>query len=222
MTDRPILFSGPMVRALLAGTKTQTRRVLTPQPPEGARYSGIHFASNDPDSHFFNSPSGPLKVRQRIAEGDRLYVRERAACGECAPGKPSHWAPSFWRREQGTPKNPNGLWYEADGLAPETPITDRGRWVQGMFMPRWASRLTLLVTDVRVQRLQEITTADALLVGVDVGLVDGKITKPDTRDSYRQLWDNLNAARGYGWETNPWVVAVSFIVQHGNIDARAA
>src|SRR3546814_22997 len=82
------------------------------------------------------------------------------------PSKPSHWPPSFWRREQGSPANPNGLWYRADGLDPERPITGRGKWVPGIHMPRWASRMTLRVTEVRVQRLQDVTDEDAIAEGI--------------------------------------------------------
>ncbi|MER9056485.1 hypothetical protein [Mesorhizobium sp. M0910] len=226
MTDRPILFSGSMIRALLAGTKTQTRRVLRAKP-------GMTIADATVDAgpacggigRRLELPVDKLKVPYAV--GDRLYVRERVACGACAPGKPSHWAPSFWRREQGTPKNPNGLWYEADGLGPEYPITERGRWVQGMHMPRWASRLTLIVAEVRVQRLQDIDEVDARAEGIKPEEHDdGRIIFPvpghddhanTAKGAYRKLWNGLNEARGFGWDVNPWIVAVTFTVEHCNI-----
>lgn len=232
MTDRPILFSGPMIQALLAGRKTQTRRVL--RMPGGRPFENLAdidpqmFSGlpDDPGSwgYSFGDDGGPLALsdtaRWQFAIGDRLWVRETVACGECAPGPPSHWAPSFWRREQGTPVNPNGLWYKADGLAPLRPITERGRWVPGIHMPRWASRLTLLVTDVRVERLPMISEADAQAEGAtpppEGHFGDGYCD--NYRSSFCDLWDSLNDARGFGWASNPWVVAVTFEVHRANID----
>lgn len=229
MTDRPILFSSPMVRALLDGRKTQTRRVLrNPLPNNPVRMNGVWMDETTPRRLGAEQQFGTMRLSYAVR--DRLYVRERVACGVCAPGKPSHWSPSFWRREQGTHSNPNGLWYEADGLAPENPICERGRWVQGMHMPRWASRLTLTVTDVRVQRLQDISEADAIAEGCFKGKATGRVFETETamrlggdqwanaRDWYADLWDHLNAERGYGWAENPWVIAVTFTVERRNID----
>lgn len=220
MTDRPILFSGSMVQALLAGRKTQTRRVI-PRAPMEADYEahrgedGVwRFLAEGPDVF------GRERAQLSYDVGDRLWVRETVACGACAGGPPSHWAPSFWRREQGTPANPNGLWYRADDLAPERPITERGRWVPGIHMPRWASRLTLLVTDVRVERLPMISEADAQAEGAtpppEGHFGDGYCD--NYRSSFCDLWDSLNDARGFGWTSNPWVVAVTFAVHSANID----
>lgn len=232
-----------MVRALLHGRKTQTRRVFS-LPTKGV-YERPDMGGWEPT---INGGGGSFTIGRdgtRIPApetvgiwhrttgrclnapyqvGDRLYVRERVACGACAPGKPSHWSASFWRREQGSSINPNGLWYEADGLSPEKPITERGRWVQGMHMPRWASRLTLTVTDVRVQRLQALREADAIAEGCP-GILGPNPDFPDEWDpspveQYRELWDHLNADRGYAWAANPWVVAVSFTIEHRNIDTR--
>lgn len=216
MADLPIPFSAPMVRALLAGTKTQTRRILKTQPPEGSRYSGIHFASNEPDSHFFNTPVGGFKVRQRVREGDRLYVREH------------------WRAEARLDKKPPrdiktnypGIKYIATDEPDDFGI--EGKFRQGMHMPRWASRLTLIVTNVRVERLQDITEVDAIAEGADISpdhrsqITGGPMVKvgPGTYLSpiawYRWLWNQINGAGS--WETNPWVVAYTFEVIKGNID----
>jgi hypothetical protein len=269
MVDLPILFSAPMVRALIReveqpGTgKTQTRRILTrnnttvcgdswrgkSRPWEGLRFdeavararspiSGAHDAQlavpfcHPADEPTPSSACGIYPVRPLIEIGDRLWVRETVACGVCAGGPPSHWAPSFWRREQGAPANPNGLWYAADGLSPAHPITERGRWVPGIHMPRWASRLTLTVTDVRVERLQEITEADALAEGMRPDASGGgvdlyripKAKKSDRQMSavtpvgaYRGLWDHLHGAGS--WDANPWIVALTFNVERRNIDA---
>ncbi len=250
MTDRPILFTGAMVRALLAGRKTQTRRL--PDIPEAGEILDFVKVATDNKTgrsvyemkdkagkhvHIRNGKrSTTTQFMPPIAVGDRLWVRETVACGECAKGPPSHWAPSFWRREQGTPENPNGLWYQADDLAPARPICGPGRWVPGIHMPRWVSRLTLLVTDVRIERLQAISEEDAIAEGVEplhggffpYGLTTfmttfvGEREVPAqycqyARDSYERLWDFING-RG-SWATNPWVIAYTFTVQLGNIDA---
>lgn len=224
MTDRPILFSGSMVRALLEGRKTQTRRVLKPQPPVGARYSGVHFASDEAPTWFFNSPVGPRKVRQAFEDGDRLWVREA-------------WRTSSWDdvfSPAGLQPDSTSWRYEADGVTSHDDIASYGRLRVSMHMPRWASRLTLIVTDVRVQRLQEISEADAVAEGIepdDDGLSVWRCYAPEPKlqdywlsptESYRTLWNSLNAHRGYGWEANPWVAAVTFDVVKANIDQLEA
>ncbi|TPK14123.1 hypothetical protein [Mesorhizobium sp. B2-5-11] len=212
MTDRPILFSAPMVRALLAGTKTQTRRVATETTlPHLRRVGDFHLSTGAgllTMNHYFRIP---------YAVGDRLYVREawktHAAYDDISPAAMG---------------GDEAILYVADG-AHQTwgypAIAKLGRFRQGMHMPRWASRLTLMVTDVRVQRLQDISEADAVAEGVQSvdGLFhidhDHHAASPIT--SYCGLWDSLNHDRGLGWDTNPWVVAVSFSVEHRDIDAEA-
>lgn len=208
MIDRPILFSAPMVRALLAGTKTQTRRVLRAKP-------GMTFADATVDAgpgpggigRRLELPADKLKVP--FAVGDRLWVRETF--------KPVHSAdPS------------RGARYRAD--------IDRDQtvWKPGIHMPRWASRLTLTVTDVRVQRLQDISVEDAKAEGIPefagdacrLGLIHDdphawhEWDNSSSVENYRSLWNHLNDARGFGWDANPWVVAVSFSVARRNIDAQ--
>jgi len=227
MTDRGILFSGPMVRALLAGTKTQTRRLINPQPPVGARFAGIHYDGHEPDSFFFNSAPGPHKVRQRIADGDRLYVREAWRTGAAFDAVSPRDLPTSVH-----------IAYEADdGRARLT-----GRFRQGMHMPRWASRITLTVTEVRVQRLQDISEEDAIAEGIEqhlVGCADGlernlwfgvhQCGNDGPAQAYQDLWESINNPKGYcaddepnGWEANPWVVAYSFTVAQHNIDQIGA
>lgn len=222
MADRGIIFSAPMVRALLDGRKTQTRRLLK-GVPEGARYSGIHYASDEPDSWFFNSPRGPRKLRVSFEPGDRLYVREAwrmpTAFDPFSPMEAHSKVDPFF--------GPN-VFYEVDGAvraagaAKGTP----GRYRHARFMPRWASRLTLTVTDVRVQRVAEIGSDDAISEGVERhGIARGWKNYRDDRlwcgapeTSFESLWNSLHTKPGERWEDNPFVVAVSFSVEHRNID----
>ncbi len=244
MTDRPIIFSAPMVRALLEGRKTQTRRKL--RPCFGKKHPIKNLAEfddtysgrfNDPLSWGYpyaedgaHMPLGMWPETWGYEADDLLWVRESVACGACAPSKPSHWAPSFWRREQGSPKNPAGLWYRADRLCPEKTITDRGKWVPSIFMPRWVSRLTVKVSAVKVERLQDISEADAIAEGVEevepwegvrrfkvYGKGGEQLACPyGARISYSTLWDDINGPGA--WDANPFVVAVTFSVIKANID----
>ena len=192
MTDRPTLFSGPMVRALLDGRKTQTRRVLSGdwedcEPPYVARYDeGARAVWCDPiDSSVcgFTGAAG-------AAVGDRLWVRE-AFC-EILPG--------------------DAVLYRAS-----EPLEQR-TWQPSIHMPRWASRATLIVDDVRVERVQDISAADARAEGV-IEIDDPRYSDVTVISRFERLWDSLNAQRGFGWDANPWVVALTFRVIQQNIDA---
>lgn len=233
MSERAILMSGSMVRAILEGRKTQTRRVIT--RIRGYR-SLTEFGDSDTPGYtwHFRRPDGcwcdlrhkELLQRLPYCVDDLLYVRETVASGVCAPSRPGYWTPGFWRRMQGTAANPNGLWYRADGLAPEKPISPRGRWVPGIHMPKWAARIWLEVTDVRVQQLQDISEEDAIAEGLLAVEQEGwgisyttnmdGFPVPDEdchhypSEAFLQLWDSLNAKRGYGWDKNPWVAAYTF------------
>lgn len=198
MGDRPILFSAPMVRALLAGTKTQTRRVLKPQPGPSGVYSDIRSA----------------KRALRIVKGDRLWVRETWAVGSIYDGIPPRDI------------NPGGKpgWCGIRYAATDERFGIKDR--VSIHMPRWASRLTLTVTDVLVQRLQDIKGRDIIAEGVRCeGCFDtGKSACQDggcfgQRIEWQSLWDSINGAGA--WAANPWVVAYSFTVEHRNIDAES-
>lgn len=198
MTDRPILFSGPMIRALLEGRKTQTRRILKPQPPADMGLVGV-YAPALTAVFGYVTPDADFKVPLRYMPGDRLWVREAwkpipksRPGGYFVPGSPFYGLDTFYR---------------ADG---NCPLWANGPWKPSIFMPRSASRLTLIVTDVRVQRLQEITWQDAKAEGVSGGY---------HQSEFASLWDGLNASRGFGWDANPWVVALTFNVIRQNIDA---
>lgn len=211
--DRPIIFSAPMVRAILAGQKTQTRRVLR-NPPSDAYCRRPYMVDG---TAIFSRGSGALfeaswqtwrdcPYGQR---GDRLWVRETWAANEGYDRQPPRSIPAKSR-----------VWFH------ETPnsCSIRGRWRPSIHMPRWASRITLSVVAVRVERLQSITEADARAegirrsaVGVDlreaVYHVDGwPESEPRTSavGRYRDLWDSLNAKRGHPWASDPWVFVVEF------------
>jgi len=242
-SDLPMLFSDAMVKALVRearqpGTgKIQTRRLLQPKIEIGPwQYiQAMHGVS--PDGVAFGDPTlwrrvGPDypdcdggDIRVRFAVGDRIWVRETWAVGACAEGlSPVMLSPRFWMHDNG------GCWYRAGG-EPSHPISPRGVWRSPIHMPRWASRLTLTVTDVRVQRLQDISEENAIAEGVRRDPVqDGTwMDYPEgtsaaghatARGSFRSLWDSINGQRhGAAWFENPWVVALTFTVALRNIDA---
>lgn len=242
MADLPITFSGPMVKALLReieqpGTgKTQTRRVITPQPklsphhePARVEHRGgkrwVWMVHTDRPSYQF----GTGDWNSRYVPGDRLYVRE-------------HWRVEA-QLDRMAPRDmtPDAVGYIAD--EPPGYILRTGRFRQAMHMPKWASRITLLVTDVRVERLQDCSEADAIAEGIDrkpygnwkcycdtpspwggaaptvLAHGIGRVSA-DPLHSYASLWDSINGEGA--WDANPWVVAYSFKPFLGHIDQVAA
>lgn len=223
MTDRPILFSAPMVRALLEGRKTQTRRVIKPQPtgridPLISFNHGRMEIAFGPDMR--DKDGGPKWWRPLAQAGDRLWVREACAIvGTVDPGFVLYRADG----------------YEAEcirhGFDKPFPPETEARWRPSIHMPRWASRLTLEVIDVRVERLQDISEADAIAEGCTQALADDimqaeelavyastHILCPDARARilFETLWDQVNGPSA--WERNPWVAAYTFYVINRNID----
>ncbi len=224
MSDKPILMSAPMIRALLDGSKTQTRRLLyapRKMKADGALPKSRYY----PD---FPAPSGgltqiyTLSGASNIAVGDRLWVKETWRTSKFADElKPSQLMGRGYSR----------LWYEADG---RDNCDQHGKIRVSIHMPRWASRLTLTVTGVRVERLQDISEADAEAEGVERVDYHGEQawksyeTYPDgsrhphssvpnrlASISYRELWNSINGPDA--WEQNPWVVALTFTVKQRNI-----
>lgn len=221
MSDLPILFSGPMVHALLAGTKTQTRRVIETTskpmaPGQIIMMTGPQFGRK------------AYRFAPRVTEGDRLWVRETWAVGRIYDGTPP--------RDINPEGKPNwcGIRYAATDA--RHGIKDR----VSIHMPRWASRLTLIVTAVKVERLQDISEEDARAEGIveDDGSEPGIFYLPgsslisgvnarkgalpigqhtDPRLVYRDLLNNLHGSDL--WRENPWVAAYTFTVHRQNIDA---
>lgn len=204
MAERGIIFSAPMVLKLLSGEKTQTRRVVTgKQALDWLQPGGFTpgFVA-DPGNHM--CPYGRA--------GDRLYVRET-------------WAPADYMAGAGCDREPpQVVAYRADrtargwngALQPFDADTNGwnwskfdGRWKPSIFMPKWASRIWLEITDVRVQRLQEISGEDARAEGVELGEPGTCGAMP--RIVFANLWDSINGRRpGCMWESNPWVWAITF------------
>lgn len=199
MKERPILFSAPMVRALLAGTKTQTRRVVKVQPEPG-------FIGNyGPGNPFIRGERGDIRCPYG-QPGDRLWVRETWQ-GPLLDSE-EHEA-QFSEDGPDAFKKPGFCAYRAtDTLdAIDADGKDLG-WRPSIHMPRWASRILLEIVSVRIERLQDISDADAKAEGV--ALPPSTCTMYDGiwRDGYRNLWQFIN---GQGsWDANPWVWVIEF------------
>jgi hypothetical protein len=213
-----MLFSALMVRALLDGRKTQTRRLLNPQPPAGSS-SPVLFRGDGQDRHVqFRDAAGDVIESQsvRFAPGDRLWVRETWRL----PAIDDFYSPADVAKmaiEAGYSSPWASIEYCADGARENwsRDYGDPGRRRAALHMPRWASRITLIVTDVRVERLQEISEDDARAEGVFA--VD--LTKHTSVARFRELWDSINADRpGCAWRYNPWIAVITFAVERRNID----
>ncbi len=219
MADRPIIFSAPMVRALLDGRKTQTRRVL--KKPTWAQDAGwperiMDECGLDGRLSWFDRNTGCLAELPIPQPGDRLYVREAwaplSALTHNDPGPTALAANGFYRADEST----------IDG--------EISRWRPSIHMPRWASRLTLHVTDVRVQRLQDISEEDAMAEGIEPlksgrGYYDPTMSHGAVRaghyftyakTAFETLWNSIHGPDA--WDANPWVAAITFDVKRGNID----
>lgn len=236
MKERPVLMSGPMVRACLReiDPKTQTRRVVLPLPPAET----IDFAHIGDTLWACIGNNGPNRTCPYGTPGDRLWVKETFASSQShivayrADGECGAWIGDgdggrFWNRHGGVmhksvPVRDESWRGQSFGLA-----KFGGKWKPSIFMPRSLSRLTLEVTEVRVERLQAISEADAMAEGACVHenpacrLGVGRYMyayepgnhsrwELDVQTAYRKLWDSLNAKRGFGWDVNPWVWVVAF------------
>lgn len=198
MKEKPILFSAPMVRAILAGRKTQTRRIVYPQIDDATRVSKTDFGWE------FEAPSHTSHIGKKFVAGDRLWVREAVRAEEIHSGLDGvhYLADGDFRPIQDT-EQAALLWVLLNSYR-----NGRGLPVPPIHMPRWASRITLEITDVRVQRLQEISEEDAKAEGVSLNSTTHWET--EARDAYCALWKTINGPDS--WSQNPWVWVISFRV----------
>lgn len=198
MTDRPILFTGPMVRAILDGRKTVTRRLVTGHDVIEERDDGTPWPYSTTWSH--GDDGSPWQACPYGVPGDRLWVKETFAERVDIDGKD----PAQRARAK------HYLMFKANGDDPRDPDNFHtwGRWRSPRYMPRWASRLTLDVVSVRVERLQAITEKDARAEGVAVAPV-ALASGATHRQVFADLWDSLNAKRA-PWASDPWVWRVEF------------
>ena len=214
MKELPILFSGPMVRAILEGRKTQTRRIIKNAPTNKESYIlgchksvwGIHEnVENDGGVHRFSCPYGVV--------GNRLWVRE-TFCQKFEDGYPVY--------NSENDLDSSCCWYKADGTDVRCDDGDGGTkfnkdgsmaspWTPSIHMPRWASRLTLEITGVRVERLNDITPNDVVSEGIELSKPDLTIhygLDAEAKSCFADIWDSINGDGS--WNANPWVWVVEF------------
>lgn len=224
MKERPILFSAPMVRAILSGRKTQTRRLITHR--HGIQFCGGSDEQNNPERWGWAFDGPEHHGYMVIARG--LNERHDHGCISlpCPYGEPGD---RLWVRETFTPAyfDDGRPGYRADWTALAAEFCTEPKWKPSIFMPRHQSRITLEVTGVRVERLQDISEADARAEGCDaewcdpvdgehecepgqdLGAGDGYTSPRRHVAAYARLWDRINGKRA-PWDSNPWVWVVEF------------
>ncbi len=193
---KPILFSAEMVRAIQDLRKTQTRRIVKPQPSSGIRKS-VFVKSGLEDGH-------GREIKPRYQPGDILWVREtwrdRWGMAYANYGTGNAY-PIDDVREIEYKAGGNGFFMHGCNLCPDEPTVKWGEWSKwrpSIFMPRDAARIFLKVKGVRVERVQDITDADILAEGFEC------------REDFIVFWNILNEKRGHGWNKNDWVYAYTF------------
>lgn len=235
MKERPILFSAPMVRAILAGDKTQTRRIIKNK----IYVNGFHFDGRDILCHIDNLPPSAMLMDARRGKYHYTASNLEGWEAECPHGQPGDrlWVRETWQgplfdyddmdayqRDNEAFETPAYCQYRADG-GPTPEYLDPNdemqcKWRPSIHMPRWASRITLEITGVRVERLQDISEQDAIAEGArSLPLEMFKCEKnlparwnDDDLDSARfefaALWQSINGTSS--WDANPWVWVVEF------------
>ena len=240
MNEKPILFNTEMVKAILDGRKTQTRRIVRLTEFQKAISHGYDWMFRDKRGLWNEVPASWL-LRNKCPygrPGDLLWVRETWKPGawrddgriaidykaspeltktpwltipEEYPGKQFDELWEQWTnelRDMGWFPDKNGVYQWESGQSPL-------KWRPSIFMPRWASRITLRMTDVWVERVQEISEADVQREGWffqnhDLSKRYDPVTMDTARQWFAELWDSVNAKRGFSWDSNPWVWVVEF------------
>jgi hypothetical protein len=232
--ERPIIFSGPMIKKIREGKKTQTRRVIWPQP---------ELVDGDPDNFEWCSPRSGCVAAESPEElaaispygvpGDRLWVRETWGLANTCPGGDFFCKPDWVQIGYKARIDPEGIsdpiprpaaeveGYHSELIAEMQAAGVEGdsfprvlKWRSPRFMPRWASRLLLEITSVRVEQLQVITVSDAAAEGVDPRAAPSNDEGWSYLEAFKRAWDKLNGRRA-PWGSNPWVWVVSFKLLEG-------
>lgn len=222
--ERPILFSAAMVRALLDGRKTQTRRIVSADVAEALDFLGGH-ADDEP------ATGEDVRIHWGQADDDDGKIGKAqwlASCAECPEegvieigagyGQPGD---RLWVRESHMSlDNRDGgriITYKAGGPdfvfragAGDDDWRGHSKWTPSIHMRREYSRILLEITNVRVERVQEISETDAIAEGTTPSLVGDALDHLKYRAGFQTLWESINAARGFGWDVNPWVWVVEF------------
>jgi len=233
--ERPMLFSTEMVKAILDLKKTQTRRVITKNNSvigERGDWNKLCWDGSDiHDTQFDGRKTAPLpfvdghaneyqpyeqqylhvpynwkedetiyRVYPRWQVGDRLWVKET-------------WYDDYACKRMEKPCEPDSyIYYRADGEEHKQfeALEEGFKWKPSIFMPRWASRILLEITNIRAERVQDISDKDVQEEGCKYPQWQGSFTS--WKGAYKALWDSINAMRGYSWESNPWVWVIEFKV----------
>ena len=195
MNEHPILFSRKMVQAILAGKNSQTRRIV-----KGTALDWLQ--PNMFSQKYVALPENCLSPYGYA--GDYLWVRESWQAQNTS---------GLWWHE--VPRNDRSLWNWAftNPVEPAYEATPP-RWIPSIHMPRMASRITLEITELRIERLNDISESDAVAEGCQAWIENGQVTDTAVSD-YAHLWNEINLERGYSWESNPFVWVVSFQIARG-------
>lgn len=208
MTERPIIFSGEMVRTILDERKTQTRRAIKLQPEWN--YPG-------------NYTRGAVTHFHQLRKSWVTTVGFGAACeswvfGKCPYGEIGDllYVREAWAHEPNDCENDPNCGLPSHIYFRETEVSNgtfasvaHWRWRPSIHMPKWAARIWLILNDVRVEKLQEILPAGVIAEGIQTTL-RGYDAESHLYEQFRNLWNSLNAKRGYGWDMNPWVWVLEF------------
>lgn len=228
MKERPILFSAPMVRAILDGSKTVTRRIISPQPQRVDEKRLNCAEPGDPPVVVTQLPGWEWKSTYAADErnfasalawhspygrpGDRLWVKETHAKFHVGEGM-DRPVPECVAYRATCADDGSFDYVNTRGEVMGLTVT---KWTPSIFMPRWASRVTLEVVSVRAERLHEVDEIGALAEGIEGKAVDGvlngvpgKYITGSARDAFAEIWDAINGDRA-PWTSNPWVWVIEF------------
>ncbi len=234
MTEKPIIFSGPMVKAILDGRKTQTRRVMKPQPKmlcDALYWKSPRYDNGDGVDYFHTVDTRGIMSAWVAAcplSVDRLWVRETWADVNTeegpailyrASGNYQHWRDfsTVFGEDYGAGPSMDYDAYPGDYCMWWTDLLngepDHG-WRSPIHMWRWASRINLGVAGIRVERLQDITGKDAIAEGIDLSNQHDSYVPENQIHVFKELWDSINAKK-HPWSSNPWVWVVDFRRSNG-------